>query len=65
MGASATERPAAKPPREGGVPTVPALPRTLQGKKYGGFGRAIIPRSTFRPDGKVASGWSKWPHVMP
>jgi hypothetical protein len=50
--------------RKGWVPTVPALPRSLEGRKHDGCGRAVIRKSTFRADGKVATGWEKWPHCM-
>src|ERR1700722_3482038 len=63
MGAPATGS-AMKVDGEGRVPTVPALPRSLQGKKCDGFGRAVIRKSAFRADGKVDTGWVKWPHCM-
>ncbi len=49
MGAPATGR--AMKDREGRVPTVPALPRSLLGKKYDGFGRAVYPSIDF-PSGR-------------
>jgi hypothetical protein len=61
MGAPATGR--AMKDREGRVPTVPALPRSLLGKKYGGFGRAVYPSIDF-PSGRESGRWSKWPHCM-
>jgi len=59
MGAPATSKPVGRR-----VPALPGPPRSPKpGRKYyEGYGRFVIPRTTYHPDGRVKAGYGETPY---